>query len=286
MLVANVVNVFANWVLIFGNLGFPALGLLGAGIATSVVRIFMLVALVAWIVLARLHENAWRPWSRDAMDGPGLRRVLRLGLPIWGQLSLEIWAFSGSTLLAGYLGISALAGHTIVMNLASLSFMVPLGVSIAASTRVGNLIGASDETGVRRASWVALVMGAGLMALNGLGFVLFRRELALLYTDSAAVVAICVWILPIAATFAVLDGTQVVACGILRGMGRTVPATVANFVGYWLLALPIGATFAFVFDAGLAGIWWGLAGGLAVVATALVLRVLLGRIPESVLSAS
>ncbi len=284
MVAANLVNVVANWVLIFGHLGFPALGLLGAGIATSAVRVFLLLGLLAWIALARLHAGAWRPWSRDAIEWSGLRKVLSLGLPIWLQLSLEIWAFAGSTLLSGYLGVAALAGHTIVLNLASLSFMMPLGISIAASTRVGNLIGADDPAGVRRASRVAIVMGGLVMALAGAVFIAFRRELALLYTAEPAVVAICVWVLPVAAAFQVFDGVQVVACGILRGMGRTRPAALANFVGYWLFALPFGAWLAFGLDMGLVGVWWGLAAGLALVAAALVLWVLLGRIPGSVLA--
>ncbi len=283
MLGANLLNVFANWVLIFGHLGFPALGLLGAGIASSVVRTALLFGLLGWIALAGLHVGAWRPWSRAALARQHLLHVLLLGLPIWGQLSLEIWAFSGSTLLAGYLGLEALAGHTIVLNLASLSFMMPLGIAIAASTRVGNLIGAGDPGEVRRAARIALGMGAGVMTLAGGAFVLWRRELVMLYTDDAAVVAVATLILPIAAAFQVFDGTQVVACGILRGMGRTLPATLANLLGYWVLALPAGAGLAFAFGFGLAGIWWGLAAGLAVVATVLSQLVLRGQIPESVI---
>ncbi len=283
MLLANAVNVVANWALIFGHLGFPALGLLGAGIATSVVRIFMLGGLLVWVRAARLHEGAWRPWSRAALDRAGLRRVLALGLPVYLQLSLEVWAFSGSTLLVGYLGVAALAGHTIVLNLASLSFMMPLGISIAASTRVGNLVGGGDRDGVQRAARVAFVMGGGVMALAGLGFVLFRRELASLYTPDEAVIAICVVVLPIAAAFQIFDGTQVVACGVLRGIGHTRPAAWANFVGYWVLALPLGAWLAFRADVGVSGIWWGLAAGLALVATFLVTWVLRGAAPVGVL---
>ena len=284
MLLANVVNVVANWALIFGHLGFPALGLLGAGIATSVVRISMLGGLLLWVRVARLHEGAWRPWSRAALDRAGLRHLLALGLPVFVQLSLEIWAFSGSTLLAGYLGVTALAGHTIVLNLASLSFMMPLGISIAVSTRVGNLLGGGSRDGVQRAARVAFVMGGGLMALAGLGFVLLRRELALLYTPDEAVIAVCVAVLPIAAAFQIFDGLQVVACGVLRGIGRTRPAAWANFVGYWMLALPLGGWLAFRADVGLSGIWWGLAAGLAGVASFLVTWVLRGPAPAGVLA--
>jgi MATE family multidrug resistance protein len=283
MLLANVVNVVANWALIFGHLGFPALGLLGAGIATSVVRICMLGGLLVWVRVARLHEGAWRPWSRAALDRAGLRHVLALGVPVFVQLSLEIWAFSGSTLLAGYLGVTALAGHTIVLNVASLSFMVPLGISIAASTRVGNLIGGGDSGGVQRAARVAFVMGGGVMALAGLALLLLRRELAELYTPDEAVIAVCVAVLPIAAAFQIFDGLQVVACGVLRGIGRTRPAAWANLVGYWVLALPLGAWLAFRTDAGVPGIWLGLAAGLALVATTLVTWVLRGVAPAGVL---
>jgi MATE family multidrug resistance protein len=276
ILIANLFNVAANWVLIFGKAGFPELGLQGAGIAT---RIFMAAALALWVWGFRLHEGAWVPWSRRAFEPAALRQLLGLGLPVAIQMSLEIWAFSGSTLLAGRLGATAVAAHTVVLNMAALAFMMPLGVSQGAVTRVGNLLGAGEPHRAQRASWIALGMGAGVMTISAVGFVVGRKWLPGLYTPDAAVVAAAATILPIAGAFQLFDGTQVVGCGILRGMGRTRPAAWFNLIAYWVLALPLGAFLVLRLGWGLEGIWWALCVGLAVVAVLLVLWIHL-RGPE------
>ena len=270
VLLANLVNAGLNWVLIFGNLGAPALGLVGAGIATTATRILALAALVALVMALGLHRGAWVPWSRRAVEGAGLREVAALGFPIAFQVCLEMWAFSGSTLVAGRLGADALAAHTVALNLAALAFMVPLGVSQGAVVRVGNLIGSGRPADAQRAAWVALVIGGGVMTGSAALFLAFRHALPRIYTPDPAVVALAATILPIAAAFQVFDGTQVVGCGVLRGMGRTRPAAVFNLIGYWVLALPIGGFLALRTGAGLAGLWWGLCFGLAVVAVSLV----------------
>ncbi len=270
ILIANVANALLNWVLIFGKLGFPALELVGAGIATTGTRIVMCMGLWLWIRGGRLHVGAWLPWGRDALDWRGLAAVGAIGFPVAIQVSLEIWAFSGAAILAGWLGVVPLAAHTVALNMAALSFMLPLGISQGAVTRIGNLIGAGRTAEAQRAAWVSLAMGVTVMAGAAGVFVGFRHALPRLYTPDAEVVALCASILPIAAAFQIFDGSQVVGCGVLRGMGRTRPAAVFNLVGYWLLGLPFGAWLAFRSDMGLRGIWWGLALGLAVVAAGLV----------------
>lgn len=274
MLIANGLNVVANWALIFGHLGFPAMGLRGAGVATNAVRIFLLVLLVGWVWKARLHEGAWATWSRAALRPQGVREILRFGVPVWLQMLLEIGAFSGSSLLVGLLGVAPLGAHAVALNLASLSFMVPLGVSIAASTRVGNLYGAGDHAGVRLASRVGLGAGAAVMCLSAGTFIGLPAWLTSLYTADPAVVALCLVLIPIAGAFQFFDGTQVVACGILRGLGHTRPAAIANFVGYWVLGLPFGFWLAFGRDLGVIGVWCGFLVGLAVVAVVLARLVL------------
>jgi MATE family multidrug resistance protein len=270
---ANGFNALGNWLLIFGHMGFPRLGLVGAALATALTRGFMLLGLIALVLLLRLHENAWVPWSRRAFDRRDLGRIVRHGLPVGVQFSLETWAFQLSTLMAGRLGEAALAAHAIVLNLATLSFMLPLGVSLGAATHVGNLIGAGQRQRAQRAAHVALGLGGLVMLLSAAIFVGLRWQLPALYTADAAVIALAASILPVAATFQLFDGVQVVGCGVLRGMGNTVPAAVINLVGYYVLALPLAAWMVFEASLGLAGIWWGLAAGLAVVATALVVRV-------------
>lgn len=269
-LLANLFNVAANWVLIFGNLGMPAMGLRGAGLATGLTRCVLLVALVAWTFGRGLHRGAWvRPgWS--ALDPRGLLEIVRHGIPVGLQYGLETWAFQFVTLMAGMLGDAPLAAHVIVLNLASLTFMVPMGLSQGASTRVGNLVGAGKTEAARHSSTLALRLGAGVMVASAIAFVAFRYSLPRLYTSDPEVIALAAGILPIAAAFQIFDGTQAVGGGILRGVGVTRPAAVFNFVGYYLLSIPLGLAMTRLGDMGLVGLWWSLCIGLAVVAAALV----------------
>ena len=188
-------------------------------------------------------------------------------------ISLEFWAFLWANLLAGWMGSAALASHTIVINLVSIAFMVPMGISFGVVTRVGNLIGEGDPAGAQRAAWVGFALGGGVMSISATAFIIGRRFLPSLYTVDPAVIATCAALLPIAAAFQLFDGVQVVGGGILRGMGRTRPAAVFNLIGYYVLALPAAYWLAFPGGYGLPGMWWGLALGLAVIAAALVLWV-------------
>ena len=270
MLVANVFNAGANYVLIFGAVGIPALGLVGAGIASGLTRMFVMLALVAWVMAFRLHEGAWSRPGRHLFDRAELARILKVGIAVSIQLALEIWAFGGSTLLAGLLDPVSLAAHTIALNLAAMSFMMPLGISQAAVTRVGNLLGAGDREGAQRAAAVAMAFGGGVMAVAAIVFVVGRSLLPRIYTGEVDAIVAAAAVLPIAAAFQVFDGVQVVGCGVLRGMGHTRPAAIFNFIGYWVVGLPLGAALALRLGFGLPGIWWGLATGLLLVASSLV----------------
>ena len=207
------------------------------------------------------------------LDPAGLREIFSLGLPVGVQLGLEMWAFQLATLFAGWLGEKQLAAHVVALNLASMSFMVPLGISMAAVTRVGNLLGAGRPEAAQRAAWVALAMGSGVMCVAAASFVLLRGWLPRGYTADLAVLAVTATLLPIAGAFQLFDGTQVVGGGILRGMGRTRPAAVFNLLGYYGLGLPVAYYLAFEAGMGVTGIWWGLTLGLMVVAVSLVLWV-------------
>jgi MATE family multidrug resistance protein len=273
VLAANVFNIVFNWVLIFGHWGMPALGVVGAGIASTLTRVVSCAGLIGWTLAFRLHDGAWVPWSREAVGLRAVWRLTRLGLPVGGQMALEIWAFSGAALIAGWLGAVPLAAHTIALNMAALSFMLPLGISQGAATRVGNLLGAGDNEGAQRAAWVSMGMGAAIMSLGAFAFITLRHWLPRIYSSDTDLIAACAAILPIAAAFQIFDGTQVVGCGVLRGMGRTRPALLFNLVAYWLVGLPVGGWLALRGGWGLAGIWWGLALGLGLVAGSLLVFV-------------
>lgn len=274
MMVGNLFNAFANWLLVFGNLGLPELGLEGSALATASSRVLICVLLAMAIVYGKLHEGAWVPWSRDALDLRALGHVFAVGLPIGMHFMVEMGAFTVATLMAGRLGELALGAHTITLNMASLTFMLPLGVSIAASTRVGNLVGAGDLKTMRASMRVALVLGVGVMGVCGLGFIVLRHWLPRLYSEEPQLIALAASVLPIAAAFQISDGTQVVCSGVLRGMGRTTAAAVTNLLAYYALGLPLAYYFAFHLDHGLHGIWWSLALALTVVATVLTIWML------------
>lgn len=269
-LFVNALNAFLNWVLIFGNLGAPELGAVGAGWATCVMQILLPLLTWGWMRAARLTEGAWTPWGRASFELSGLMEVLRLGLPVGLALLFEMWAFQTMTLWAGQLGRVELAAHSFVLNMASFSFMVPLGIALAATTRVGNLIGAGDRPAAQRAAWVAFAIAGGAMACFGALYALAPDPLVRLYTDDAEVIARAAAVLPIVAAFQVFDGLQVVGGGILRGMGKTKPPMVIHFLGFYGLGLPLSWLLTFRLDHGLAGVWWGIALGLLAVAIAFV----------------
>jgi MATE family multidrug resistance protein len=269
----NVLNAFFGWALIFGELGFPRLEIAGAALVASLVVIAqppLLLALVRWGGLA---EGAWRPWSRRSFAPRGIAQVFRLGVPIGLQLSLEGWAFSFATMMSGWLGVAALAGHTIVLSLISLWFQVPLGIALAATVRVGNAIGAGDADQARRSAAIALGFGAGVMLVAAAVFSGFRQELPRLYTSDAEVIALAALALPIAAAFQLFDGLQVVSGGILRGAGRTNAPAWVNLFGYFAIALPLSWRFGFADEGGIEGVWWGLVVGLFAVATLMLVQV-------------
>ena len=255
-----------NWLLIFGHWGFPALGLIGAGIATGLTNILLPLLLWSWILRFRLHEGAWRPWDRRSIDTQGLARYAALGLPVGVQMALEANAFTVAMVFVGWMGVFELGAHQIVMNMAAFTFMVPLGISIGASARAGNLIGGRDASQLRIACRTAFLMGGGVMTIAAVSFIVLRDTLPRLYGAEPAVVALAATLLPIAGAFQIADGIQVVGAGLMRGMGRPQAGAVVNLIGFYAVGLPLAYLLAFPLGLGIIGIWWGLAAGLGGVA--------------------
>lgn len=269
---ANLLNWAGNWVLIYGKLGFPALGVRGSAISTCVARVSMAVGLMvfAWRYERRRGHPLFRHWAGPQLER--LRELVRLGAPAAGQIVLEVGAWNLATFSAGYLDPVALATHAIALNYASISYMVPLGVSAAAAVSVGHAIGAGDPARARRAGWLAMGLGTGFMLLSALAFLLAPKSLISVDTRDPQVMAVGPTLLWLAAVFQVFDGIQTVCTGALRGLGETRIPMVANFVGYWILGLPLGLTLCFYFHWGIYGTWIGLTLALIVIALALLVR--------------
>ena len=269
---ANLLNWGGNWVLISGHLGFPAMGVRGSALSTVLARVCMAVSLLgfAW----RYERNRGHPLFKH-WAGPQLKRIrelIRLGLPAAGQITLEVGAWNAATLSAGWLTPIALATHQIALNYASITYMVPLGVSAAAAVAVGHAIGAGDIARARRAGWLSLALGVGFMVLAGIVFFLAPRPLIELFTHDPQVLEVAPGLLGIAAAFLIFDGVQTVCTGALRGLGETRAPMIANFVGYWILGLPLGLVLCFVLKWGVYGMWIGLTFALIIISSILIWR--------------
>lgn len=268
---ANLANGVLNWILIYGRLGAPALGIAGSAWATTASRWLMMVALMvlAWREL-RPHLYPVRP---EIVEWHPIRRMLAIGSPIGLQNLMEYGVFGTVALLMGGLGTTAIAAHQVAINLASLMFMVPLGISAAAAVLVGQAVGRSDMAGARRAARAALVCGVAFMTATAFMMLAIPTPLARMYTRELPVIGLAAALLPIAGTFQIFDGLQVVSLGILRGLADTrVPFLIA-LLGFWLLGFPVSLYLGFSRSLGAVGLWWGLVVGLAAVAALLLARV-------------
>jgi len=282
---ANLVNAGANWVLIYGHLGMPALGVEGAAWATTIARIYM--AAFLFIAIQREHRRPFdcaqgkpfddgqgkrvdHPHLPFAPDVPRLRELVRLGFPAASQVTLEVGVFAAATALVGRLEPVSSGSHQIALNIASLAFMVPLGLASSSAVRVGHAVGAGDLRRAVRAGWTALATGGVLMAMIGIVLFVWPATLLAVFTTDTRIVDIGVTLLAIAAAFQLFDGTQAVATGVLRGIGETRMPMIVNVVGHWVFGLPVGYALCFHFAWGVAGLWVGLSIGLVLSAVVLV----------------
>jgi multidrug resistance protein, MATE family len=288
--VGIVFNIVANWVLVFGHLGLPALGLQGSGLATALSNTFLFVAFALVVAFQRsfaryhLFGRLWRP------DWPRLIGLWRLGLPIGAAIAFEVTVFNAAVFLMGQFGTVAIAAHSIAIQIATSSFMVPLGLGQTATVRVSLARGAGDRDGVIRAGWSAFGLGVAFMAMMSLVMLAAPDLLIAAFIDiddpvNATVVATAASFLGWAAVFQIADGAQVVGAGMLRGLQDTrVPMLYAG-IGYWGIGMSLSLLLAFTAGFGGVGIWMGLAAGLLVVAIAMISR-WIRRIRRSPLAAA
>ncbi len=271
-------NIVANEILMFGHFGLPELGLVGTGYASAIVMWCACLMLIFYFRLKYGHLNIFtfeQLLSRQSRSQ--LWELIRIGVPIGITIGFEISMFSASTFGMGWFGKDALAAHQIALQTASIAFMIPLGISIAASARVGQLMGGNDLQGAQVAGYTGIVVSGMIMVATGLCFIFLPRNLIAIYLDIAdpensVVVAKAVSFLFIAAAFGVFDGLQVGGSMALRGLKDTRAAMVITMIAYWGCGITSGAIFAFTLGKGGEGLWYGLTVGLAVASVILVLR--------------
>lgn len=272
-----VFNIAANWLLVFGNLGFPRLEMVGSGIASACAN-FLLFAVMAAVVVRdrrfRRYHVFGRLWE---LEWSRLLAFWRLGLPIAAISTLEVSVFNAAAFMMGWIGEAELAAHAVAMQLVGIAFMLVVGLAQAVTVRVGRAFGAGDTEGVKRAGWVGFGLGMTAMAISGLIMTLMPETLAGIFLDirdpaNARAVQLAATFLVLAAVFQLADGAQVLGIAALRGLHDTRTPMVYGFIGYWLIGLPLSVGLAFGAGFGGIGIWTGLTVGLCVVATLMLAR--------------
>lgn len=283
-----IANAFVNYGLILGNFGLPKMGLMGAGIGSTIVYTLMF-AMLALIVLRHPDFRRFHIFGRFwRSDWDRFRRMLRLGTPIALTMGFEASVFSAAVFLMGLISTAAVAAHSVALQIASVTFMVPLGIAQATTVRVGMGYGRRDPDMIRRAGWTGFALGVGFMALTALMMWAIPQHLVALFLDTdnpknAEAVALAISFLGIAAIFQIVDGAQVVGAGMLRGLHDTLVPMVYALFGYWVIGIGVGAGLAFHFGMGGVGIWIGLASGLGIVSLLMLgrwmRRTALGLVP-------
>ncbi len=262
LVTANGINILGDWILMNGHLGVPALGVTGTGWATTIARVYMALVLVVYVIY---HEWRYRTGLFHASLRPHLGQVyqlLVLGTPAAVHVTLEVGVFAAATVLAGMLDPVDLAAHHIVLDVSSVTFMIPLGLASAGAVRVGQALGQGEPDAAGRAGWMAVALGVSFMAASGTIMATMPAPLASLFTTDPAIVRTAASLMVVAAAFQLFDGLQGVSTGTMRGAGDTRTPMAANLVAHWVIGLPLGYVLAFTGGYGIRGLWIGLALGL------------------------
>jgi len=273
VVLGNVLNYFLDWALIFGvpSLGIPAMGVIGAALATVTVQILIVFVYVAAV---RSIDGPGRAAERSTRAD--LSDIYKYGAPVGGQMFAEVGIFGVATVIAAHMGRTPGAAHTVALILCSFTFSIAVGIGAATSVRVGHAVGANDLALARKRGFLGLGVGLAVMAVSALALVALPRPIAALLTDSPEVIAAAVPLLMIAALFQLSDGTQAIGAGALRGLGDTRATLVGNIIGHYGIGLGISLALGFGAHMGAPGLWWGLSAGLTVTAVYLVARFVAG----------
>jgi multidrug resistance protein, MATE family len=271
LVTANIINAVFNWLLIYGKLGFPAMGTVGSGWSTAIARVYMAAVLIGYLFwYDRKHRTELLKTPVD-VDLPRIRRLIALGIPAALQFTLESGVFATVTALIARLGAVPLATHQIALNTVAFTYMVPLGIASAAAVRVGQALGREDPRGATVAGGTAIFIGASFMTLAGIVLLAVPQWIARIYTTDANVIRNAAALLAAGAAFQLFDGIQSVATGALRGAGDTRTPMLCHFTAYWIIGLPLGAWLCFRRNWGALGLWIGLSLALILIGIVLLL---------------
>ncbi len=256
---ANLLNVFLNWIFIFGHFGVEPMGLYGAGLATLISRVPM-VFLMILLIWNKMTGFKWH------FEWVGIKQMLKIGLPSGMQYIFEVGAFAGAGIMIGWISAEQQAAHNIALNLSAISYMAATGIAAASTIRIGNQLGLKDKQNLRMAGFTSFGLAGGFMAVMATLFIVLRFALPSLYVDERSVISTAATLLIIGAAFQISDGLQAVGLGVLRGLRDVKVPTLVTFVSYWVIALPLGYLLAFPLGWGVNGVWIALSVGLTVAA--------------------
>jgi len=269
---ANIIHAFLNWIFIYGNFGSHAYGLFGAGIATAFTRWTMSLVLIVFVLRYKKLVD-FRPKPKfNPIDYSLITKLIRIGIPSGLQYFLEVFSFTFAAVMIGWIGKTPLASHQIALNIASITYMVILGISFAGTIRVGTAFGRRDISEVRKSGFTAIGLAAFTMLCFGIIIISTRNYLPLFYIKEKEVVDLASKLLVIAALFQLFDGLQSSGISVLRGLSDTKIPMIISFVAYWIIGIPVAALLGFYFRLGAVGIWIGLLLGLAILGISMVIR--------------
>ena len=260
----NLLNIFGNWVLIYGKLGFPELGLLGAGLSTLFSRIAMLVVFAAWLMNSKSLKEYYQAFRQSKVSRKGIRRLFSLGYPLALQTGMETSTFTMSAVMAGWLGATTLAAHQVTLTISQICFMLMTGLATAVSVLVSNAYGQNDMKSVRGYATKGYFMILAVSVFFCTAIWLFRFPIVGMFTDSEEVTAIALSLLIVLFTYQFGDGLQLCFCNALRGIQDVKPIMLMAFVSYYLIAIPSAYLLGFKAGLGITGIWMGFPIGLTV----------------------
>jgi MATE family multidrug resistance protein len=266
---ANLINAGLNWAMIYGHFGLPAMGAAGATLATSITRWWMFATILIYVLTMRDRRHYGVVRSGSGHPAVGVAQLMKLGVPFAMAIGIETSTFTGMAALAGIVSVAALAAYQVALNYMALVYMLALGLATATAIRVASAVGRRDRVGLRRAGWVGAGLVAGLMLAVGVATWLGRGAIAFAYTQDAAVLPLAVAALAVAALITLLDGTQGVLIGALRGASDAIVPTLIYGLSFWIVSLPVAWWFGVRLGAGVPALMWSLLAGLAV-ATALL----------------
>jgi MATE family multidrug resistance protein len=269
---ANLLNVGLNYIFIFGKLGFEPMGLYGAGLATLISRIVMAIMMASFVYFNHRFTEYWKAFTPGNFSPALIRKNLQLGIPMAFQTTFEVTTFGIAVIVIGWLGEIPLAAHNIAINMASITYMISLGISATAMIRVGNQLGKKDYKTMRNAALTCFIMVIGFMSVMAVLFIAGRNYFPTLYIDDIEVVKQASLLLIVAGLFQLSDGIQVIGLGALRGMSDVKIPTLITLIAYWGFGLPLGYVLGFNFDLGAMGVWFGLLAGLSIAAVLLFIR--------------